>query len=911
MASLESFCTLSLQYSLFLALTFLLVKTPTSVTPLCLEDERDALLLFNQSIFIKSNASGDPLAYPKTASWELQGQNTSDCCFWDGVECDEQTGHVVGLDLSSSCIYASINSTSTLFRLVYLQRLNLGDNDFNYSQIPSQLKVFSRLTYLNLSNSQFYGQVPSEISELSHLSSLDLGRLNPLDASYPVDKPLQLKISNLVRLFQNLTALEKLDLSYVNISSIVPDNWGNLSSLTFLNLEGCQLSGLVPFSISQLTKLVYLNLGGNKFSGTIPLWLDKLYNLTTLILYFNNLRGEIPPLENLTQLTSLDVYSNSLTGQVPLRLSNCTLLNHLAIANNYLQGTIPDSWSNLVNIVYIDLQGNNFTGTVRFDMFLNLKKLELLNMPGNNLSLVMANASVNDTFAKFYHLGLGDCNIQLQEFPDFLRYQDELTFLGLRRNRLLGMIPKWVGDVHSQKLQFLFLSGNSLTGLEQPSMFSLFKNLKVLDIDDNKLEGPAPIPPPSILRYNLSGNYLNGELSPLFCNLHSVLFLDVSYNNLSGTIPQCLGNFSDSLLALSLANNSLKGGIPETFSKGSSLRLIDLSHNRLEGRLPRSLTNCKMLEGLDLSENHFSDSFPSWLGVLPRLQILTLRENQFFGAIEVPENEFGFPKLQILDLSKNNFTGGLSSEFFQSLNNMKAFDSDQWAYMQSSQNILSKEMIIPSHFVYQIILANKGLYMKYSKIPNALVAIDLSSNEFQGEIPSSIGLLKMAKVLNFSNNKFSGGIPSNFGGLTNLESLDLSQNTIAGRIPPQLTQLTFLAYFNVSYNQLEGPLLQGRQFDTFETSSYIGNSGLCGRPLSKRCGDSETESATFEEEEKGSSFTSSVRGIIIMIGFASGFVVGIVIGNKFTAWKYHWFDKNCSRLRRRSQRPLLHNVIIN
>ncbi|KAJ8764667.1 hypothetical protein K2173_007754 [Erythroxylum novogranatense] len=550
MASLGSFCSLSHQYSLFLTLTFLLVKSPTSVTPLSLEDERDTLLLFNQSIFIKSNASGDPLAYPKTASWEPQGQNTSDCCFWDGVECDEQTGHVVGLDLSSSCIYGSINSTSTLFRLVYLRRLNLGDNNFNYSQIPSQMKVFSRLTYLNLSNSQFYGQVPSEISELSHLSSLDLGRLNPLDASFAVDKPLQLKISDLVRLFQNLTALEKLDLSYVNISSTVPDNWGNLSSLTFLNLEGCRLSGLVPFSISQLTKLVYLNLGGNKFSGKIPLWLDKLYNLTTLILYVNYL-------------------------------------------------------------------------------------------------------------------------------------SDELTFLGLRRNRLQGMIPKWVGDVHSPKLQFLMLSVNSLTGLEQPSMFSVFKNLKILDIDDNKLEGPAPIPPASILKYNLSSNYLNGELSPLFCNLHSVLFLDVSYNNLSGTIPQCLGNFSDSLLALILANNSFKGGIPKTFSKGSRLRLVDLSHNRLEGRLPRSLAYCKMLEGLDLSENHFSDSFPSWLGVLPRLQILTLRENKFFGAIEVLENEFGFPKLQILDLSSNNFTGNLSSEFFQSLNSMKAFDSDQWAYMQS------------------------------------------------------------------------------------------------------------------------------------------------------------------------------------------------------------------------------------
>ncbi|KAA8524085.1 hypothetical protein F0562_010484 [Nyssa sinensis] len=60
--------------------------------PLCHDDERSALLQFKQSFSIDRNASGDPSAYSKVASWKLQGES-NDCCLWDGVECDDGTGH--------------------------------------------------------------------------------------------------------------------------------------------------------------------------------------------------------------------------------------------------------------------------------------------------------------------------------------------------------------------------------------------------------------------------------------------------------------------------------------------------------------------------------------------------------------------------------------------------------------------------------------------------------------------------------------------------------------------------------------------------------------------------------------------------------------------------------------------------
>ena len=86
------------------------------------DDESFALLQFKESFIINQSASSETSAYLKGSSWKLE---SDDCCSWDSVGCDKDTGHVISLDLSNSYLYGSINSNSSLFRLVNLQRLNL------------------------------------------------------------------------------------------------------------------------------------------------------------------------------------------------------------------------------------------------------------------------------------------------------------------------------------------------------------------------------------------------------------------------------------------------------------------------------------------------------------------------------------------------------------------------------------------------------------------------------------------------------------------------------------------------------------------------------------------------------------------------------------------------------------------
>ncbi|KAJ0733425.1 putative leucine-rich repeat domain superfamily [Helianthus annuus] len=138
-------------------------------------------------------------------------------------------------------------------------------------------------------------------------------------------------------------------------------------------------------------------------------------------------------------------------------------------------------------------------------------------------------------------------------------------------------------------------------------------------------------------------------------------------------------------------------------------------------------------------------------------------------------------------------------------------------------------------FRYTMTLTIKGVKKDYEKILNIFIAIDRSCNNLEGKIPQSLHDLHGLESLNLSNNHFTGHIFPSFGNLKNLESIDLSQNELLGQIPQQLLQLGFLAFFNVSFNHLDGHIPQGKQFNTFENNSYLGNPGLCGKPLSKEC----------------------------------------------------------------------------
>jgi Leucine-rich repeat (LRR) protein len=410
-----------------------------------------------------------------------------------------------------------------------------------------------------------------------------------------------------------------------------------------------------------------------------------------------------------------------------------------------------------VNLEKLTLSFNHLSGTVEFDLFLKLKNLSWLQLSHNNISL-LTKPSTNATLPKFEILTLSSCD--LSEFPEFLRNQDELEALDLSSNKIHGQIPKWMWNLSRETLWGLHLSFNSLTGFDQLPAFLPWTNLLDLRLDSNKLRGSLPIPPPSIIWYSVSNNKLTGEIPQLICNLSSAFSLDLSSNYLSGLLPKCLGNMSEYLSILNLHGNSFHGTIPNTFSEGNKLKMIDFSQNQLQGRLPRSLANCTMLEVLNLGHNQVNDTFPFWLGILPELRVLILRSNGIYGAMGNPNSSFDFPNIRIIDLSNNEITGKLPSQYFQTWKAMRIVDVKGSMYMQAQESFtIAGGPTWNDSFPYTMTFTYKGAEREYKKILDFFIAIDLSSNKFEGEIPEVVGHLKGLQLLNLSVRLLDGFVP--------------------------------------------------------------------------------------------------------------------------------------------------------
>ncbi|GLT26003.1 hypothetical protein SLA2020_010950 [Shorea laevis] len=252
---------------------------------------------------------------------------------------------------------------------------------------------------------------------------------------------------------------------------------------------------------------------------------------------------------------------------------------------------------------------------------------------------------------------------------------------------------------------------------------------------------------------------------------------------------------------------------------------------------------------------------------------------------------FYFPELRIIDVAQNDFMGLLPSNYFKNLKGMRdvaPIDKDQSEYIGDCGDCLSKLIYEDS-----VKVVMKGSKRELVRILKIFTTIDFSCNQFHGPIPDELGELNSLLLLNLSHNSLNGHIPSSLGKLAELESLDLSSNKLQGKIPEQLTKLTFLSILNLSHNELVGHIPEGKQFSTFSNDSYIGNSGLCGFPLTKKCEEPRPPSSQFDEEDD---YTAVFEWKFALAGYGCGLVLGLSLGYiAFTIGKPWWLVKKVEK----------------
>nr|BAF01034.1 hypothetical protein [Arabidopsis thaliana] len=163
-----------------------------------------------------------------------------------------------------------------------------------------------------------------------------------------------------------------------------------------------------------------------------------------------------------------------------------------------------------------------------------------------------------------------------------------LRHINLRDNDFQGKLPVELFGLKG--LQSLVLSGNSFSGFVPEEIGSL-KSLMTLDLSENSFNGSISlslIPCKKLKTLVLSKNSFSGDLpTGLGSNLVHLRTLNLSFNRLTGTIPEDVGSLENLKGTLDLSHNFFSGMIPTSLGNLPELLYVDLSYNNLSGPIPK------------------------------------------------------------------------------------------------------------------------------------------------------------------------------------------------------------------------------------------------------------------------------------------------------------------------------------
>ncbi|KAM1010688.1 hypothetical protein ACFX2C_046139 [Malus domestica] len=408
--------------------------------------------------------------------------------------------------------------------------------------------------------------------------------------------------------FSAFPCLMSLNLSHNAIFGTIPSEIEFLKSLQILDLSGNNINGSIPHEVGMLGNLTILSLKDNNLSGNLPTEICMLNSLSVINVADNNLMGSIPEaIGNLISLKELYLMGNQLIGNIPPEVGKLKFLTHLGLVGNKLNGSLPSELNNFTFLKWLALSNNNFSGSIPHDICIS-GALELFTAHNNQLTAPM---------------------------PRSLRNCTSLVRLRLERNQLTANIAQEFGIY--PKLTYADLSYNRFYG-ELSENWEQCQSLQSLRLSNNIISGRIP--------------RLEGSVQ--------LNVLDLSSNNLTGTIPKELGKLT-SLFDLNLGDNKLSGSVPSEIGMLTNLQHLNLAANDFSGLIPEKLGGCTELLNLNLSKNRFSESIPLQMRSINTLQVLDLSQNSLMS--DIPPQLGNLMKLEVLNLSHNELSGSIPSTF--------------------------------------------------------------------------------------------------------------------------------------------------------------------------------------------------------------------------------------------------------
>ncbi|KAF5442904.1 hypothetical protein F2P56_035512 [Juglans regia] len=498
------------------------------------------------------------------------------------------------LSLSGNWLTGEIPGSFGQFRS--LQRLDLSHN-YLTGWIPPELgTACNSLLELQLSNNNITGSIPASLSSCPWLQLLDLSNNN-------ISGPLP------DSMFRKLVSLENLLLSNNVISGSFPASISSCKRLRVVDFSSNRISGVIPGDVCPGAALLEeLRMPDNLIVGEIPAELSQCMQLKIIDFSLNFLNGSIPgelgKLENLEQLIA---WFNGLEGKIPKELGKCSNLKDLILNNNHLSGEIPVELFKCSNLEWISLTSNGLTGEIPREFGL-LTRLAVLQLGYNSLS---------------------------GQIPRELESCTSLVWLDLNSNNLTGEIPPKLGRQLGAKASNGILSGNTMVFVRNVgnSCKGVGGLLEFSGIRPERLQQVPTLKTCDFTRF------YSGPVLSQFTNYQTLEYLDLSYNEFRGKIPEEFGDMV-ALKVLVLAHNQLSGEIPSSLGRLKDLGVFDASHNRLQGHIPDSFSNLSFLVQIDLSSNELTGQIPT-RGQLSTLPASQYANNPGLCGVPLPECQNG------------------------------------------------------------------------------------------------------------------------------------------------------------------------------------------------------------------------------------------------------------------------------
>ncbi|KAK9910456.1 hypothetical protein M0R45_034416 [Rubus argutus] len=326
-----------------------------------------------------------------------------------------------------------------------------------------------------------------------------------------------------------------------------------------------------------------------------------------------------------------------------------------------------------------------------------------------------------------------------------------------------------------------------------------------MDLSRNEIKGTLLADSGFQLAYepalNLSWNQLEGPI-PSFLSKASTL--DLSNNKLSKVDSFLCSTNVSNLNFLDLSSNQLSEELPNCWKHFEHLVFLDLSSNKFSGNIPTTMSSLSSIETLKLDNNRFAGELPSSLKNCTNLRVFDLESNELSGPIPKWLG-VGVSNLAILILRSNHFNGSMPSQLCH-LTSIQVLDL--------SMNNISGS--IPKCLNNLTTLAEKGsshltIWHSYTSQRESTETHTSSSDAFYDDevsimwkgifakYKSTLGLLKS---IDFSSNRLTGEIPSAITDLVGLVSLNLSRNNLTGQITPNIGKLQSLDSLDISRNQI-------------------------------------------------------------------------------------------------------------